>query len=84
MYYIKLMVGLVTFILNYFTEFIIKWIIGLMGNKRESESAYWRFLFSSIVTSFTTIVLVLLLGGKLDFVPYIGEHLNNGKNRDFT
>lgn len=24
------------------------------------------------------------MGGKLDFVPYIGKYMAEGKNRDFT
>lgn len=82
--YIKLFVTIFMSVCNALSKLLIMWIIKLLNFKKKSSEAISNFIYLLSVTSFTSIFVILLLGAKLDFVPFFGQYLKDGKNRDFT
>lgn len=69
---------------NTISKILIMWIIRKLNFKKRSSEAIANFIYLLSTTAFTSILVILLLGAKLDFVPIIGRYLKDGKNRDFT
>jgi hypothetical protein len=82
--YIKIIATLFITASNYLSKKLIMWIITRLNFKNRSDESYFNFVYLITVTAFTSIIVILLLGAKLDFVPYIGMYFKDGRNRDFT
>lgn len=82
--YIKLVVTVFMGVANALSKKLIMWIIRLLNFKKRSSEAIANFVYLLSTTAFTSIFVILLLGAKLDFVPFFGKYLKDGKNRDFT
>jgi len=82
--YIKLVVTLFMSTANAISKKIIMAIIRMMHCKKKSSEAIANFVYLLSTTAFTSVFVILLLGAKLDFVPFFGQYLKDGKNRDFT
>lgn len=80
----KLIVTIFMAVCNAISKKIIMWIIRLLNFKKRSTEAIANFIYLLSTTAFTSILVILLLGAKLDFIPIIGRYLKDGKNRDFT
>jgi hypothetical protein len=48
------------------------WIITMLNFKKKSTEAIYNFYYLLSTTAFTSIIVILLLGAKLDFVPFFG------------
>lgn len=70
--YIKLIVTLFMSVSNALSKKVIMWIIRMLNFKKRSTEAMANFVYLLTVTAFTSIVVILLLGAKLDFVPFFG------------
>lgn len=57
---------------NALSKKVIMWIIRMLNFKKRSTEAMANFVYLLTVTAFTSIVVILLLGAKLDFVPFFG------------
>lgn len=82
--YIKLIVTIFMAGCNAISKKIIMWIITMLNFKKKSHEAIYNFYYLLSTTAFTSIIVILLLGAKLDFIPFFGKFLKDGKNRDFT
>ena len=69
---------------NAIWKILVIWIIGMLNFKKKSEEALLQFVYLVSTTAFTSIIVILLMGAKLDFIPLIGQYLKDGENRDFT
>jgi hypothetical protein len=57
---------------NAISKIIIMWMITKLNFKNKSTEAIYNFIYLLSTTAFTSIIVILLLGAKLDFVPFFG------------
>ena len=70
--YIKILLTLSITFCNWLSNKLITWIGYMSGFKKKTALSLFKFVYLLIVTVFSSIVMIILLGAQLDFVPIIG------------
>lgn len=55
----------------------------MIGFKTKTDEIYWQARMILFMQFINTAIIILLMGAKLDFMPWIGKFFD-GSNRDFT
>lgn len=69
---------------NLVSKLVIMWIIQQLHVKKKSTEATMNFVFLLVITTFQSVLIILILNAKMDFIPKFGKYFKNGKMRDFT